>query len=348
MQQQQHARFARGLVPRMLRRACVHTSARHARAFSSVDPSDVAHFSRLAQHWWDESGEFALLHRMNRVRLEYMRAKLDEVRGWDAACDDVLGRGVRAPPAPAAFLQGADLLDIGSGGGLLCESAARLGARVTGVDASAENVSVAALHAAADPALTVRGADDEPTDGSIAYLHSTAEALRAQGRQFDVVTAMEVVEHVNEPAEFLRSVAALVRPGGHLFMSTMARTPLSYLLTIVLAEHVLRLVTPGTHRHAQYVNPRELVGFFRDLGWIRRPDDLARRRSTLPDGTPLAPEPARVQFETRGTWYVPWTGRWELAPPAAYDMRGGADLGSGERLTEQCNYFFWVRRPTDQ
>ncbi|WFD34686.1 dolichyl-P-Man:Man5GlcNAc2-PP-dolichol alpha-1,3-mannosyltransferase [Malassezia cuniculi] len=316
-----------------------------AHSFSSVDPSDVAHFSRLSEHWWDEGGEFALLHRMNRVRLEYMRTKIQEVRDWDAALADVLGAPVPPTPPAASFLRNLDILDVGSGGGLLCESAARLGARVTGVDASAENIKVATLHASKDPGIHVREEHETPTDGSLLYLHSTAEALRDSGCQYDVVTAMEVVEHVNEPAEFLRCLAALVRPGGHLFMSTMARTPLSYLLTIAMAEHILRLVTPGTHRHSQYINPGELVGFFRELGWIKSPDDLSRR-PLLPDGTPLAPEPARVQFETRGTWYVPWTGKWELAAPAAYDTRGAGD-SSGERLTEQCNYFFWIRRPMD-
>lgn len=91
-------------------------------AFSSVDPADVAHFSRLSQHWWDESGEFALLHRMNRVRLEYMRTKIDEVRGWDAAVADVLGAPAPRALPPAAFLHSLDLLDVGSGGGLLCEA----------------------------------------------------------------------------------------------------------------------------------------------------------------------------------------------------------------------------------
>lgn len=104
---------------RPLRRA-LHTTPR--RTFSSVDPADVAHFSRLSQHWWDESGEFALLHRMNRVRLEYMRTKIDEVREWDAAVADVLGAPAPRALPPAAFLRSLDLLDVGSGGGLLCEA----------------------------------------------------------------------------------------------------------------------------------------------------------------------------------------------------------------------------------
>lgn len=237
----------------------------------------------------------------------------------------------------------------------LTQSATRLGARVTGVDASGENIRVATLHASQDPDLTLR-ADEQATEkgASLKYVHSSAEALRDAGRQYDVVTAMEVVEHVNKPADFLRCLAALVKPGGHLFMSTMSRTALSYFITILMAEKVLGVVTPGTHRHAQYINPGEMVSFFRSLGWIPTEDDVLRHRPTLPSGAPVAPVPPRLQFETRGTIYVPVLNRWVLAGPSVADAqaRGQAPawlppmLGGGMRPTELCNYFFWIRRPT--
>ena len=342
----------------VLRHAAVQAvrTSRIARAMhtaSSIDPSDIAHFSRLAEHWWDEDGEFAPLHRMNRVRIDFMRQKLEEVREWDAAMADVCGTSYDYQPS-TTFLDGMDMLDVGCGGGILAEAATRLGARVTGVDASAENIRIASLHAAQDHALRLREADSEaPAGASLAYVHSSAEALQAQGRQFDIVTAMEVVEHVNQPADFLRCLASLVKPGGHLFMSTMSRTALSYFITIFMAEHMLRVVTPGTHRHSQYINPDEMVSFFRTLGWIPTEADVLSLRPTLPDGRKAAPLPPRLQFETRGTMYIPGLGRWVLAPSSVADSHatGRSEawlptlLGGGLRPTELCNYFFWVRRP---
>ena len=131
---------------------------------------------------------------------------------------------------------------------------------------------------------------------------------------------MEVIEHVASPRLFLHSLADMVKPGGHLFMSTIARTPLSHFLTITMAETVLRLVTPGTHRHDQYINPSELVEHFStDIPWIHPQDST---------------EPHRLQYETRGAFYVPGLGKWYLA------SRGMDKYGS-----EQANYFFWVRKP---
>lgn len=240
---------------------------------------------------------------------------------------------------------------------------------MTGVDASEANIRMAAHHAAQDPALQVRcaGVEDAAPSGaapSITYVHASAEALRDAGRTYDVVTAMEVIEHVNEPASFLRCLADLIQvrcsadltqPGGHLFLSTMSRTALSYFLTIFLAEDMLGVVSRGTHRHAQYIHPHEMVGFFRELGWIRPPD--MARRERLPDGAPIAPVPPRLQFETRGTMYVPVLGQWVLARPSVADANAtGAPpahrwlpewLGGGMRPTELCNYFFWVRKPLD-
>ena len=234
------------------------------------------------------------------------------------------------------------------------QSAARLGASVTGVDASAENINVATLHAEKDPGLHVRERASDFCEHSVAYVAATAEALRDEGRQFDVVTAMEVVEHVHQPAEFLRCLADLVRPGGYLFMSTMSRTVLSYFLTIFLAEDLLRVVSKGTHRHSQYINPEEMVGFFKQLGWIAEEPAQPAGRARLPDGAPVAPLPQRLQYETRGTMYLPLLEKWVLASPSVADAAATAKpitscvppvLGGTQRWTEQCNYFFYVRRP---
>ncbi|WFD33131.1 hypothetical protein MSPP1_004188 [Malassezia sp. CBS 17886] len=269
-----------------------------------------------------------------------MRQKVNEVRGWDAAMADLLGTGDPTPPSDAAaFLDGMSVLDIGCGGGILTESVARLGARVTGVDASKENIRIASLHTSGEPG----GFAHPPT-----YRHATAETLRDEGQQFDVVTAMEVVEHVNDPAAFLRCLSELVRPGGHLFLSTMSRTALSYLLTIFLAEDVLRVVSPGTHRHDQYINPDEMAQFFRTLGWIRDDDAMLAQRTKLPSGAPPAPIPPRLQFESRGTMYLPPLRRWILMPPSVADAQARGERGpwmGGQRWSELCNYFFWVRRP---
>ena len=184
---------------------------------------------------------------------------------------------------------------------------------------------------------------------------ATAEALRDEGKQYDIVTAMEVVEHVLDPAEFLRCVADLVRPGGMVFMSTMSRTALSYFLTIFLAEDLLRVVSRGTHRHAQYINPEELVAFFRDeLRWFQPEAAQPTGRATLPDGAPVAPLPLRLQYETRGTMYLPLLEKWVLARPSVADAAATAQpvtswvpplLGGTQRWTEQCNYFFYARKP---
>jgi len=164
----------------------------------------------------------------------------------------------------------------------------------------------------------------------------SAEELLQEPKKFDIVCSMEVVEHVDNPAAFLQSCAELVKPGGHLFLSTISRTPLSYLLTILAAEHVFRLVTPGTHTHGKFIKPSELVEFF------AKP--FAASRAAESDLRPLQRRPwisrlyhgmpTRQEAEVRGMVYVPWKGEWVLAPRGAW--------GSTE-----CNYLFWARKPLD-
>ena len=208
----------------------------HAEAGGSVDPADVARFERLGAEWWDESGPMGQLPDINPVRIGYIRDRI-----------------VRHRPEPGEGLEGLRVLDIGCGGGLLSEPMARLGARVTGIDPGVTNVGVARQHATR-------------SDLTIDYRVATAEALAAGGERFDVVLAMEVVEHVVDPDAFMATVCALVKPGGLLFASTLNRTAKSYLLAIVGAEIVLRWLPRGTHRWSQFVTPAELTSPIRRAG----------------------------------------------------------------------------------
>lgn len=199
----------------------------------SRDPAELEKFRRMAAEWWDPSGKFKPLHRFNPVRLEYIR---------DRACEH-FGRAKDS----VRPLDGLKLLDVGCGGGLLCEPMARLGAQVTGIDAVAQNAEVASLHAA-------------ESGLGIDYRATTAEALRADGEAFDIVLSMEVVEHVADPAAFLGDCARLVAPGGLAFAATLNRTPKAFALAIVGAEYVMRWLPRGTHDWRKFVKPSELVG----------------------------------------------------------------------------------------
>lgn len=205
---------------------------------ASVDPEDVARFSRIAAEWWDPKGKFAPLHRFNPVRLRFIR-------------DQALTRFGRNSEARQPFA-GLRLLDIGCGGGLLSEPMTRLGFAVTGVDASARNIGTAKAHAA-------------ETGLSIDYRCATAEALLAAGEApFDVILNMEVIEHVTDPAAFLRDTAALLAPGGIMVVATLNRTVKALALAKIGAEYVLRWLPAGTHDWSRFLRPEEIRGFLAD------------------------------------------------------------------------------------
>lgn len=200
-------------------------------AESSVDPVDAERYRQLAETWWDSSGPFWPLHRLNAFRVAYIRDRLAALAG-----------GERDPRRP---LQGLSVLDIGCGGGILSESLAGLGAQVLGIDVVRRNIEIARSHAAR-------------TGATVDYRFASAEELAGEDLRFDVVFNMEVVEHVAHVPPFMAACCRLVSPGGHMFVATINRTPAAFLAAIVGAEYVLRWLPRGTHQWRKFVTPREV------------------------------------------------------------------------------------------
>ena len=224
---------------------------------STIDPAEVSRFEAISKDWWDPKGPMAVLHKFNPVRLSFVR---------DLAC----ARFGRDPKTIRA-IEGLSLVDIGCGGGVLSEPLARLGATVTGLDPATGNVAVARAHAQA-------------AELEIDYRDETIEALVASGARFDIVLAMEVVEHVADVQAFVTACCEAVKPGGLLVMATLNRTLRSYALAIVGAEYVLRWLPRGTHDWEKFVTPDELADAI-EAGGLR-------------------------VGESRGVAYNPLTDRW--------------------------------------
>ncbi|MFI4940223.1 MAG: bifunctional 2-polyprenyl-6-hydroxyphenol methylase/3-demethylubiquinol 3-O-methyltransferase UbiG, partial [Burkholderiales bacterium] len=194
----------------------------------NADPLELKKFSDLAHRWWDPTSEFRPLHEINPLRLEWINA--------------------RAP------LRGKAVLDIGCGGGILSESMARKGADVTGIDLSEKALKIADLHSL-ESGVTVR------------YEMIAAEDIAArEPARYDVVTCLEMLEHVPDPGAVVKACATLVKPGGHVFFSTINRNPKAYLFAVIGAEYLLRLLPKGTHDYAKFITPAELAQFIRNAG----------------------------------------------------------------------------------
>ena len=198
----------------------------------TVDPDELEKFRALAEEWWDPDGKFRPLHKFNPVRLKYIR---------DRACGHF-----KRDPSSLTPLSGLTVLDVGCGGGLLCEPLARLGAEVTGIDVVSRNIEIASTHAEASSVL-------------VDYGVVTVEQLAAQNRQFDIVLTMEVVEHVADVDAFLGACGAVVGDGGLMFFATLNRTAKAFALAIVGGEYILRWLPRGTHDWRKFVRPSELT-----------------------------------------------------------------------------------------
>jgi len=198
---------------------------------SSLDPAEVEKFSKLAAIWWDPKGKMGVLHKFNPVRIEWIKEQVCARLGLDPLIEHPF-KGLR-------------FLDIGCGGGLLCEPMARLGATVVGVDPAEKNIRTAQVHAA-EQGL------------SIDYRISKAEDLAEVGEQFDVILNMEVIEHVGMPQFYVKSCCAMLKPKGLMFIATLNRTLKSFGLAIVGAEYILRWLPKGTHEWEKFIKPQEL------------------------------------------------------------------------------------------
>ncbi len=209
----------------------------------SVDPVEIANFEAMAEEWWDENGKFKPLHKFNPIRIGYVRDTV--ISHFGLQTDDAV---VKLKP-----FAGLKVLDIGCGGGLLSEPMARLGADVIAADASRKNIQIASLHA-------------EKSGLNIDYRHTTAEELAATGEKFDIILNMEVIEHVADIDGFVEACAAMLKPGGIMFVATLNRTAKSFAFAIVGAEYVLRWLPKGTHSWKKFLKPSEVARLARNNG----------------------------------------------------------------------------------
>jgi 2-polyprenyl-6-hydroxyphenyl methylase/3-demethylubiquinone-9 3-methyltransferase len=235
---------------------------------TTIDDAEVGRFSAIADEWWDERGKFAPLHRLNPVRIGYLKDQIIRHFSLD---------GESATP-----LMNLSLADIGCGGGLISEPMARLGATVSGIDASPTNTGVAALHA-------------QKAGLAIDYRATTAEQLAREGARFDVVLALEIIEHVADTELFMRSLAAIVKPGGLLILSTLNRTAKSYALGIIGAEYVLRWLPRGTHTWSKFIRPSEMAASLAQCGY-RVVDTMGITFSPLSWSFSLTPRDLDVNY----------------------------------------------------
>lgn len=208
-------------------------------AGQNVDPNEVAKFTKLADEWWDKQGAFATLHEINPLRLNWITDAVNEIMATD--------------------LEGLRVVDVGCGGGILTESMARRGANAIGIDLGEENLKAAAVHA-----------EQSGLTATLQYQHIAVESFAAAHKgQFDVVTCMEMLEHVPDPSAIVQACFDLLKPGGVCVLSTINRNPKSYLFAIVGAEYVLRLLDRGTHDYAKFITPAELDKMATNAGFTR-------------------------------------------------------------------------------
>ncbi|KAG4302007.1 hypothetical protein PCK1_001682 [Pneumocystis canis] len=254
---------------------------------TSIWPREKNQFDQLSKDWWNPDGYLALLHRMNTTRIAYLQMQVKPV---------ITSVGTAPTGIIRQWLKKQRVLDVGCGGGILAESMARLGATVLGIDISSKSIHAAQQHQRTDPSLSK----------NLIYRVATADTLLHEHQQFDLITAMEILEHIRHPETFLTTLCALLAPGGRLVISTIERTALSFILTIVAAEQILQLVPRHTHVWHQMIRREELKN------WI----------ACIPDVSLV---------DCRGVIYIPWKRTWKI-------------MDANSTWAQQCNYFMTIRK----
>lgn len=254
-----------------------------AQSPSSVSADEISHFDTLAATWWDPNGTSGLLHKMNPARIGFIRSHMVPKPIFSSDLESV----------DPLWLSGKKTLDVGCGGGLLSEALSRVGADITGVDASSAGITVAKEHA-------------RQMGVQVEYLHTSAEELAASRTEsYDVVCAMEILEHVSSPASFLKTVMTLLKPGGMLFISTIEKTQFAKFLTCTIAEDILRLVPKGTHNYDKFIPKEAIKSWMSELGG--------------------------EVIDTRGIIFDPLAGTWRV-------------LNKGQTWGEACNYIMAIKK----
>jgi len=256
-----HAKSEKRLKPLMNKESLIPIDG-------TVDAAEIEKFAAMAEEWWDANGKFKPLHKLNPARLGFLRDRIASHFGRD--------------PMATNPLKDLNVLDIGCGGGLMTEPLRRLGATMTAVDAAERNIEIARIHA-------------QKMALDIDYYYATAGQLAAEGKQFDAVVNMEVIEHVADIHKFLAECAQLVRPGGLMVLATLNRTAKSFMLAIVGAEYLLRWLPRGTHEWQKFVKPSELATACRPLG-LEMTELMGLRYNPLRDRWQLAPNSLDVNY----------------------------------------------------
>ncbi len=206
---------------------------------TTIDEAEVKKFSDMADEWWDENGKFKPLHKFNPIRIAYIRHKLESHFKLEEKTLDLF--------------KNIEIIDIGCGGGLIAEPLARMGGNVTAIDASEKNIKIAKIHA-------------EKSSLKINYINTSAEEFAKENKKFDVVLALEIIEHVSDVEEFVRNLELLLKPGGLLFIATINRTPKSFLFAKIAVEYILRWLPINTHSWKKFLKPHEINSYAEKYG----------------------------------------------------------------------------------
>ncbi|QSL65762.1 hypothetical protein MERGE_000040 [Pneumocystis wakefieldiae] len=283
-----------------IQKECKNLYSYLIKRYSSASFIETQHFDNLSEDWWNLQGRLKLLHKMNSVRVKYIKQCLMNQEQKNLYHNEMTNDVFKGNFLTGKWLSNKCVLDVGCGGGILSESLSRLGAlSVLGIDMSSKAIEVAQIHQKKDPCLT-----------NLIYRKTTAEALLNEEKQYDLITAMEIIEHVNHPRAFISTLFDLLKPGGFLILSTIEKTLLSFFLTIIIAERLLQLVPNSTHTWSKFIKRSEIKT------WVSQYPDVSI-------------------IDCRGVIFLPWKDEWKV-------------MDQNATWAQQCNYFMAIQKKKNE